>query len=167
MIRGLDGRAEVGIHLVGIMLAFSIVHVACVDAGTRDQVDDVHQSLFSCLGYPCNDGNFLEVGTRFEQELGWILWVVGGNESQIVLAHHVGSWFTIRQHELFKNLIWQRCQIPAGGGWGGSGGCLVCIGNVSIKDVEAGMAHIDAGLIVVFGKGMFRCDGEDLLARVR
>jgi hypothetical protein len=105
LIHGLDERAEVDVSLFGIRLAFPIVHVTCVDAGTREQVQDVHQGLFCHVGYSCVNGNFLAVGATLEQELGWILWVVGGNESQSVLAPGIGSWLTVHQHELFKNLI--------------------------------------------------------------
>ncbi len=34
-------------------------------------------------------------------------------------------------------------EFQANGSWGSSGGRLVCINNVSVKDVKAGMAHIE------------------------
>ncbi len=96
LIRSLDERAEVDVSLFGIRLAFPIVYVPRIDAGMHEQVNDDHQELFCLVGYSCNDGDFLAVGATLEQELGWILWVVGSDESQIVLAHRVRSWLTIR-----------------------------------------------------------------------
>ncbi len=95
MIPGLNERAEVDVCLVGVRLAFPILHVARVDVGMHEQVDDVHQQLFGHVGYPCNNGNFLAVGSMLEQELGWILWIVCHNERQIILADCVGSWLTV------------------------------------------------------------------------
>ncbi len=43
LIRGLNKRAEVDVSLVGVRLAFSIIHVVPVDASRREQVDNVHQ----------------------------------------------------------------------------------------------------------------------------
>ncbi len=79
-----------------------------------------------------------------------VLWVVGGSERQIIMVHCIGSWLAVCQHELFKNFIWQHRQISANGGCGGSRGHLVCIGNVSVEEVAAGMVHIDAGFVVIF-----------------
>ncbi len=37
---------------------------------------------------------------------------------------------------------------------------------MSIKDVKAGMANVEAGSMIVLGKYMFGHDREDLLTRV-
>ncbi len=91
LISGLDESVEVDVPLVGDRLAFPIVHVARIAAGMREQVNNIHQYLFGHVGYPCNNGDFLAVGAMLEQELWWILWVVDGNECQIVLVHCIGS----------------------------------------------------------------------------
>ncbi len=49
---------------------------------------------------------------------------------------------------------------------GSSGSCFVGIGDVSTKDVEAGMANDEASIVIVLGKYMFGHDCEDLLTRV-
>ncbi len=61
----LDEGAEVDICFLVVGLAFPIVHVAHVDAGAREVVDNVHEQLLRHLGDLGNDGNFLAVGTMF------------------------------------------------------------------------------------------------------
>jgi hypothetical protein len=43
LIRGLDKRVEVDVRCVGVRLAFPIIHVVQVDAGMRQQINNVRQ----------------------------------------------------------------------------------------------------------------------------
>ncbi len=50
LIRGLDELVEVDIGLVGLSLAFPVIHYAHVDAQTREEVNLIHQQLLTCVG---------------------------------------------------------------------------------------------------------------------
>jgi hypothetical protein len=164
MIHGLDEWVEVDVGLVGFGLAFLVVHFAHVDAQMHEEVNHVHQQLLGHLGDFCNNGNLLAVGATFEEELGWILWIVGRNKHKIILVHCVESWLAVGQHELLKYFVGHHQRIPTDGGWGRSGRHLVSVGNMGIKDIKTGMAYVDASFIVVLFKGVLSFDG--VLSRV-
>ncbi len=63
----LDEQTEVYICFLVVGLAFPIVHVARVDAGASEEVNDVHEQLLGRVGDLGNDGNFLAVGVTFEK----------------------------------------------------------------------------------------------------
>ncbi len=132
-----------------------IVHVTRVDARACKEVHDVHEQLLGCVGDFCDDDNFLASGTPLEGEFEWIFGIVHRDECRIVLAHCVGSRLAVGCHELLKYFAGKHSRVPTNSGGGASRSSLVNVGDVSVEDVKAGTAYIDAGFVIVLVKGVF------------